>query len=77
MMLLLQTYRNVDIDGTIEDSIIMFYNKIFMPNMKTYILQFQPKNQVSCNKDMGGGDCLPSQIHKPLIRFCPYTNVNV
>ncbi|XP_038051162.1 retinoblastoma-associated protein-like isoform X2 [Patiria miniata] len=39
------TYRNVDIDGTKEDSIIMFYNKVFMPVMKGYILQFQPKNQ--------------------------------
>ncbi|XP_022095249.1 retinoblastoma-associated protein-like [Acanthaster planci] len=39
------TYRNVVIDGTREDSIIMFYNKVFMPAMKAYILQFQPKSQ--------------------------------
>ncbi|XP_033637710.1 retinoblastoma-associated protein-like [Asterias rubens] len=38
------TYRNVDIDGTNEDSIIIFYNRVFMPSMKIYILQFQLKN---------------------------------
>nr|XP_006811897.1 PREDICTED: retinoblastoma-associated protein-like [Saccoglossus kowalevskii] len=38
-------YKSVLINGEEYDSIIGFYNRIFMPSLKMYILQFQPNRQ--------------------------------
>ncbi|KAK3584066.1 hypothetical protein CHS0354_007961 [Potamilus streckersoni] len=35
-----QTYKTVLIEGSETDTIIVFYNNVYMPNMKTFILQF-------------------------------------
>ncbi|XP_072035042.1 LOW QUALITY PROTEIN: retinoblastoma-associated protein-like [Amphiura filiformis] len=37
------TYKLVRISDNQRDSIIVFYNVVFMPEMKNYILRFQPK----------------------------------
>ncbi|XP_070538405.1 retinoblastoma-associated protein-like isoform X2 [Ptychodera flava] len=35
-------FKSVRIDGNEFDSIIGFYNRVFMPALKSYVLQFQP-----------------------------------
>ncbi len=42
----LQVYKRVHITGEEQDSVIGFYNRVFMHNMKTYVLQFATR-QVS------------------------------
>lgn len=41
-----QVYRRALIEGCEYDSIIAFYNRVFMHNMKNFILQFAPTRQV-------------------------------
>ncbi|KAL3847216.1 hypothetical protein ACJMK2_018138, partial [Sinanodonta woodiana] len=44
-----QTYKTVLIEGSESDSVIVFYNKVFMPDMKTYMLQFASSKMTQPN----------------------------
>ena len=47
-----QVYKNIEISAGEEDSIIVFYNRVFMVKLKSYLLQFQsptPHTKVSSN----------------------------
>ncbi|XP_071949490.1 retinoblastoma-associated protein-like [Antedon mediterranea] len=42
-------YKHVLIENGEHDSIISFYNRVFMPSLKTFVLQFQPSRQSTPN----------------------------
>ena len=47
-LFLCQVYRRVFIQDNEYDTVIGFYNRIFMDAMKYYVLQFAQNRQVVC-----------------------------
>lgn len=48
LVILKQVFKRVLVSGTERDSIIAFYNKVFMQSLKAYILQYSSSKVSRC-----------------------------
>ncbi|GAB1600415.1 retinoblastoma-associated protein-like isoform X2 [Argonauta hians] len=69
-----EIFKEILIQDGVKDSIVGFYNKVYLQTMKPYILQFEPKNQTIPPLSSTPKSCAPSS---PVLSVSGKKNIHV